>query len=103
MTFLTIDYIRAHSRLCCNLEEELLTLYAGGAEETLAGLLGRGDTVDEMVASLTEQYGKVPDAIKQAGLMLVDLGYMQRNPVSPQNYSVVPYAIDLLIKNFILL
>ena len=39
--------------------------------------------VTELVESLTEEYGEVPAAILQAGLMLVDVSYQYRSPVSP--------------------
>lgn len=100
MKFLTIDYIKLHSRIDYDCEDELLEEYADSAEETICGLLNRGDTVDEMVASLTEQYGRIPANLYEAGQMLVDLSYQQRSPVSPQNMSIVPYAFDIKIKRY---
>lgn len=103
MTFLTIEYIKAHSRLCCDCEDDLLDLYGRSAEETVAGILNRGDTVDEMVESLVEQYGAVPANIYQASLMLVDLAYTYRSPDGAVNLSVVPYSFDIMIKPYMTL
>lgn len=101
MRFLTIDFIKLHSRIDYDCEDELLEEYGDSAEEIICGLLGRGETVDEMVASLKEQYGAVPANIYEAAQMLVDLSYQSRSPVSPQNMSIVPYAFDLKIKRYI--
>lgn len=103
MRFLTIEYIKKHSRIITDAEDDILEIYGESAEEIIAGCLNRGDTVEEMVSSLVEQYGQVPWNILQAGLLLVDLSYMQRSPVNPQNMSVVPYTFDLLLKRYMIL
>ena len=66
MKFLTLNYIKQHSRIDYDIEDELLELYGNAAENVLAQHLGRGKTVDELVESLTEEYGEVPAAILQA-------------------------------------
>ena len=98
MKFLSLDYIKQHSRIDFDCEDQLLELYADSAEEALAGLLNRGKTVEEMVASLEQEYGKVPARCYQAALMLTEQAYNHRGPVSPTNMSYVPYSFDLLIK-----
>lgn len=99
--FLNLDIIKAQIRLDDYIiEDDLLALYGDAAEETIAGVLNRGDTVEEMVASLVGQYGKIPAAIVQAGLMLVDLSYQQRSPVSVQNLYAVGYAFDIKVKPY---
>ena len=103
MEFLKLEYIKQHSRLDYDCEDSLLELYANSAEETLAGYLNRGDTVAEMVASLTAKYGKIPDSIYHAALMLVEISYNQRSPVSSQNMSVVGYGFDVLVKPYMVL
>lgn len=103
MTILTLEYIRAHSRIDTNAEDSLLTLYGNAAEETIASYLNRGKTVNEMVSSLTEEYGAVPSAIMQAALMLVDVSYQYRAPVGPANAYVIPYTFDILVKPYMIL
>ena len=98
MKFLSIDYIRQHSRIDFDDDDQLLELYGDAAEETLAGLLNRGKTVEQMVASLTEEYGQIPARCYHAALMLTEQAYNHRGPTSPTNMSVVPYTFDLLIK-----
>ena len=98
MKFLTLDYIKQHSRIDFDCEDELLELYGDSAEETLAGLLNRGKTVDEMVESLTEEYGDIPARCYHAALILTEQAYNHRGPVSPTNMSIVPYGFDYLVK-----
>lgn len=81
-------------------EDDLLELYGDSAEETLAQYLNRGKNSDEMIESLTEQYGKIPAPLYHAGLMLVDISYQYRSPVNPTNVSVVPYTFDILVKPY---
>lgn len=98
MKFLTLDYIKQQSRIDFDCEDQLLELYGDAAEETLAGLLNRGKTVDKMVASLTEEYGIIPARCYQAALILTEQAYNHRGSTSPTNMSIVPYGFDILVK-----
>ena len=100
MKILTLDYIKQHSRIDYDCEDAVLELYGDSAEETVANYLNRGKTVDEMVADLTEVYGHVPAPIRHATLMLVDVAYQYRSPISPTNVSIVPYTFDILVKPY---
>ena len=103
MEFLSVNYIKQHSRIDYDCEDSLLELYGDSAEETLAGYLNRGDGVDAMVTSLVEQYGKIPAPIYHAGLMLVELSYTQRGPVSMQQLYTIPYGFDKCVKPYMIL
>lgn len=94
MMYMKLDYIKQHSRLDYNDEDALLELYADSAEQTVLNHIGR--TYEEVV----EEWGQVPDPIRQATLMLVDLSYQQRSPVSQQSMSVVSYGFDTLLKPY---
>ena len=100
MKFLSIEYIKEHSRIDFDCEDDLLELYGDSAEETLAQYLNRGKNAEEMVADLTEVYGHVPAPLYHAGLMLVDISYQYRSPISPTSVSMVPYTFDVLIKPY---
>lgn len=100
MKILSLDFIKQHSRIDYDCEDDLLELYGDSAEETLAQYLNRGKTVDEMVADLKEVYGYIPAPLYHAALMLVDISYQYRSPVSPTNVSVVPYTFDILVKPY---
>jgi len=95
MKFLTLDYIKQHSRIDYDCEAEILDIYGSAAEETLLNYIGM--TYDELIT----KYTKVPTPLVQAALMLVDVSYTHRSPVSPQNMSIVPYTFDILIKPYI--
>jgi hypothetical protein len=98
MKFLTFDQIKAQLRLDdqqAEDEHDLLVLYGEAAEDMVLNTLNR------TITDIFEQYGTVPKALVQAGLMLVAQSYQHREPASPQNLSVVPYAYDLLLKPYI--
>ena len=44
--------------------------------------------------------GEMPAPLVQAALMLVDVSYQYRSPVSPNNLNIVPYTFDILIKPY---
>ena len=97
MKFLTFDQIKAQLRLDDEqaLEEhDLLELYGEAAEDMVLNTMNR--TMEDII----EQYGVVPKALVQAGLMLVAQSYQHREPASPQNLYTVPYAFDLLVKPY---
>lgn len=94
MKWLTIDYIKQHSRIDFSDEDSVLDLYGSAAEETVLNYLNR--TYQELL----EQYGEVPAPIRQATLLLVDHSYTQRSPASAQNMSIVPYSFDILVKPY---
>jgi hypothetical protein len=97
MKFLDFDQIKAQLRLDdqqATDEHDLLELYGEAAENMVLNTLNR------TVTDIFEQYGMVPKALVQAGLMLVAQSYMHREPASPQNLSAVPYTFDLLLKPY---
>ena len=100
MKWLTIQYIKQHSRIDYDCEDALLELYGNSAEETVAQYLNRGDSVEKCVESLKEQYGSVPASIIHAALMLVDVSYTYRSAINPSNLSMVPYSFDILVKPY---
>jgi len=60
--------------------------------------LNRGKTVDDMVASLVEEYGNIPARCYHAALILTEQAYNHRGPVSPTNMSIIPYGFDYIVK-----
>ena len=101
MKYITLEYIKAHSRideLLENLvENDLVTLYAESALETVFNYLNRS------LEDLIDNYAEVPAPVMHATLMLVDLSYMQRSPISVQNLYTVPYTFDVLLKPYMIL
>ena len=95
MKWLTTDWIKAHSRIDFDCEDELLELYGEDAEEMVLNVCNR--TMEDII----EQYGQVPKPLYVAALLLVETSYTQRASVSMQNLSDVPYAFDMKVKHYI--
>ena len=100
MEYLTLEYIKKHSRIDFECEDDLLELYGNSAENAMAQVLNRGKDATEMVASLTEDYGKVPDPIMHATLELVDASYQHRSPADAQQMYYVLYGFDFKVKPY---
>ena len=94
MKWLTIDYIKKHSRIDFDCEDDLLELYAESAEETILEWCNR--SFEEIV----ETWGDFPKKLVHASLLLVDVSYQHRSAVSGMNLSAVPYTIDVLVKPY---
>ena len=94
MKFLTLEYIKQHSRIDYDAEDKLLPLYGEAAEETVLNWINRS------YENVIETYGKVPEAVIQAALMIVVTSYQYRSPITPGNISVVPYTFDILVKPY---
>ena len=94
MKWLTIDYIKQHARIEYDCEDSLLELYGESAEQTVLSYLNRS------YQDVLNNWGKVPEPVMQASLMLVDTWYTYRCPASSVNMSMVPYTFELLIKPY---
>lgn len=94
MKYMKLDYVKMHSRIDYNDEDALLELYINSAEETVMNYIDR--TYEEM----QEYYGGVPEPVRLATMMLVDISYQQRSPISTQNFSAVPYGFEMLLKPY---
>lgn len=98
MRYLTLEWIKLHSRIDYDIEDELLELYGDAAEQAVLNIIGRSYRNLVLTFGTPEEY--VPATIKQATLMLVDASYTQRAPMSSMSLYAVPYAFDLLVKPY---
>ena len=95
MKWLTLEWIRSHSRLLKDVDEsDLLELYGEDAEETVLNLINR--SYEEVM----ELWGKVPKPLYVAALMLVEVDYNHRSPDSMNNMYAVKYSFDMKIKPY---
>jgi hypothetical protein len=96
MKWLTIEDIKKQLRIepGFTAEDTLLGSYGEAAEDTLLNYLNRP------YQDIIDSYGKVPLPLVQASLMLVDVSYQHRSPISVTNISLVPYTFDLLVKPY---
>ena len=94
MKWLTLDWIKKHSRIDFDCEDDLLELYGEDAEQTVLNLINR--SYDELIGC----YGEIPKPLHVAALLLVETSYTQRAPVTQQNLYTVPYAFDIKVKPY---
>ena len=94
MKWLSIDYIKQHSRIDFDCEDGLLEMYGDSAEDTVLAVCN--STYDDLV----EVYGHIPAPLYHAALLLVDNSYQNRTPASQQQLYAVPYGFDLLVKPY---
>jgi len=96
MKWLTLEKIKAQLRIeqDFTLEDDILEMYGESAEDSVLDIIRRSYT------EVLEKYGKVPIPLVHASLMLVDISYKERGPVSSQNLYQVPYAVDFKLKSY---
>ena len=96
MKWLSIEFIKKHSRIDFDCEDDLLELYGDSAEETIMDITRRSYEELKQMGG-----GKIPAKLYEAGLMLVENSYNNRQPSSTQQLYGVPCGFDMRIKNFI--
>ena len=79
-------------------EDTLLTRYGATAEKFILRYIQR--TEEELKAMNTDDPTQVPEDIVSATLMLCDLYYQYRGPVSMQNLYLIDYGFDALVMPF---
>lgn len=98
MKWLTIEAIKKHSRIDYDCEDSLLEMYGESAEDTVLNIINRSYT------EVVELYGTddrpIPAPLVHASLLLVELSYTQRAPVTQTNLYTVPYAFDMMVKPY---
>ena len=98
MKWLTIEAIKKHSRIDYDCEDSLLEMYGESAEDTVLNIINRSYT--EVVELYGTDTRPVPAALVHASLLLVELSYTQRAPVTQTNLYTVPYAFDMMVKPY---
>ena len=98
MEYLTVEYIKAHSRIDYDCEDDLIDAYGTAAEKTVIKLLGR--SLDDLKEA---NDGMVPAPVIVATYQIADSLIQHRAPTEQVNLSVVPYGIDLMLKPYIVL
>lgn len=99
MKWLTIEYIKDHSRIDYDCEDGALELYGNSAEQTVMNHLGR--TYEDIVANYSTVDKKVPADIIHASLLLTEHFYTHRGATETVNVTVLPFAVDMLLKPYI--
>lgn len=97
--WLTPGYVRAHSRIDYDCDDELIDIYIRSAERALLNYTRR--TYDEIMAKWGGEKSVFPEDLMHATLMLVDHSYTQRSPADSRQMYAVPYTFDFLVKPYI--
>ena len=96
MKWLSLDFIKQHSRIDFDCEDALLEMYGDSAEESIMNICNRTyEELKEMGG------GKIPANLYHAGVILVDNSYNNRGAVSVTAQNASMYGIDLLLKKYI--
>lgn len=100
MKWLTLEEIKQQLRIesDCHDEDALLVRYGNSAEAVVLNLTGR--TYEELKAMNPTGEDAIPADVWEATVMLVELSYQQRSPLTSQNLSIVPFAFDMKIKPY---
>ena len=100
MRWLTLEDIKDQLRIEQEdtSQDKLLTRYGATAEKFILRYIQR--TEAELKAMNTDDPTLVPEDIVSATLMLVDLYYQYRGPVSMQNLYLIDYGFDALVMPF---
>lgn len=100
MKWLTLEEIRQQLRIAedCHEEDALLVRYGNSAEAVVLNMTGR--TYEELKAMNPTGEDAIPADVWEATVMLVELSYQQRSPLTSQNLSIVPFAFDIKIKPY---
>lgn len=96
MKWLSLDFIKQHSRIDYDCEDALLEMYGDSAEESIMNICNRSYEDLKVMGG-----GKIPANLYHAGVILVDNSYTNRGAVSVTAQNAGMYGIDLLLKNYI--
>jgi uncharacterized phage protein (predicted DNA packaging) len=104
MKFLTLNEIKDQCRIehDFTLEDTLLTTYGGASENALLRICNR--SYSDLLENFGDDDGEcgkvVPADFRVAALLLAKHLYEHRGPTENVSVSMVPYALDSLIKPF---
>lgn len=98
LRILTLDEVRAHCNVDYEEDDALLTAYGSAAEESVLRQTRR--TAAELVAL---GGGTFPVQLRLAMAMLAATWYRLREAASGVDQHAVPYAVDFLVKPYVML
>lgn len=90
----TIEYVKSHSNLTYNDEDEDILEMIASAEQTILNTLNR--TYEDLI----EEYGDIPAPIREVTLMMVDDSYTHRGSTEPTQLHIVQYHLDMKLKPY---
>ena len=97
LKWLSLDAIHQHSRIDFACEDAELEQFGMAAEQAILDLTRR--TYENFI----DTYGRIPDPIFNASLLLVQNLYNNRDAADTQKKEAALYGFDLLLKNYMVL
>jgi len=97
LKWLSIDAIHAHCRIDFNCEDAELEQYGMAAEQAILDLTRR--TYENFI----DTYGRIPDPIFNASLLLVQSLYKNRDAEEQRDSKEIAYGFQFLVKNYMAL
>ena len=97
LKWLSIDAIHAHCRIDFNCEDAELEQYGMAAEQAILDLTRR--TYENFI----DTYGRIPDPIFNASLLLVQSLYKNRDAEEQRDSKEIAYGFRFLVKNYMAL
>ena len=97
LKWLSLDAIHAHCRIDFDCEDAELEQMGIAAEQAILDLTRR--TYENFI----DTYGRIPDPIFNASLLLVQNLYNNRDAADSQKKEAALYGFDLLLKNYMVL
>ena len=97
LKWLTIDAIHAHCRIDFNCEDAELEQYGIAAEQAILDLTRR--TFDNFI----DTYGRIPDPIYNATLLLVQSLYKNRDAEEQRDSKDIAFGFSFMVKNYMVL
>ena len=97
LKWLSLDAIHQHTRMDFNCEDAELEQFGIAAEQAILDLTRR--TYENFI----DTYGRIPDPIFNATLLLVQNLYNNRDAADTQKKEASLYGFDLLLKNYMVL
>ena len=94
MKWMEINYLKKHSRIDYDCEDELLDQYGTAAEDFLLTYIRR------TYENLIDIYGEIPSQLFVAVQMLVENMYQNRSMISMTHMSYVDYTFDAIVADF---
>ena len=95
MEYMTVGYIKAHSRIDYDCEDNLIELYGAAAEKAVLNLLNC--SVEKLKQS---NGGTVPQDVISATFEIADNLIRHRSPTENSSMSIVPNGFDMLLKPY---
>lgn len=97
LKWLSIDAIHAHCRIDFNCEDAELEQFGMAAEQAILDLTRR--TFDNFI----DTYGRIPDPIYNATLLLVQSLYKNRDAEEQRDSKEIAFGFSFMVKNYMVL